>query len=187
MSTGAIQKPKQKVDFLMQSLLERKQSFQSLLPEGLKAEWFFAEVRVAVARAPKLADCTPLSVVDALTTCAQLGLSPSGRLGSAYRLPYKDKCPLVIGYRGYADLAYRSGDVASFHAQVVRTKDVWQYEEGLSPVLRHIPSEEQDARGQGRGRRPARLPNRPHEGRQHGARRHAAAGGPRHQGAQPLQ
>src|ERR1044072_7066926 len=145
MSTGAIQKPKQKVDFLMQSLLERKQSFQSLLPEGLKAEWFFAEVRVAVARAPKLADCTPLSVVDALTTCAQLGLSPSGRLGSAYRLPYKDKCPLVIGYRGYADLAYRSGDVASFHAQVVRTKDVWQYEEGLSPVLRHIPSEEQDA------------------------------------------
>lgn len=143
MST-AIVKPKQKVDSLMQSLLERKQTFQTLLPEGMKAEWFFGEVRVAVARAPKLADCTPVSVVDALTTCAQLGLSPSGRLGSAYLIPYKDKCTLVIGYRGYADLAYRSGDVSSFHAQVAHEKDTWEYEEGLSPVLRHVPSEEQN-------------------------------------------
>lgn len=140
MST-AIEKPKQKVDSLMRSLLERKQTFQTLLPEGMKAEWFFGEVRVAVARAPKLADCTPVSVVDALTTCAQLGLSPSGRLGSAYLIPYKDKCTLVIGYRGYADLAYRSGDVSSFHAQVVHEGDEFQYEEGLSPVLRHVPTE----------------------------------------------
>jgi recombination protein RecT len=148
MST-AIQKPKQKVDGLMQSLLERKQTFQTLLPDGMKAEWFFGEVRVAVARAPLLADCTPVSVVDALTTCAQLGLSPSGRLGSAYLIPFKVRgvptCTLVIGYRGYADLAYRSGDVASFHAQAVRAKDTWEYEEGLSPVLRHVPSEEDDA------------------------------------------
>jgi recombination protein RecT len=147
--SAAIQKPKEKVDGLMRSLLERKQTFQTLLPRGMEAEWFFGEVRVAVARAPGLADCTPVSVVDALTTCAQLGLSPSGRLGSAYLIPFKVRgvptCTLVIGYRGYADLAYRSGDVASFHAQVVRAKDVWQYEEGLNPVLRHVPSEESDA------------------------------------------
>lgn len=145
MSTEIQKTAKSRTDALMGTLLERKQSFQSLLPEGMRAEWFFGEVRVAVARAPKLADCTQLSVVDALTTCAQLGLSPSGRLGSAWLIPYKDKCTLVIGYRGYADLAFRSGDVASFHAQAVRSKDVWQYEEGLSPVLRHIPSEEIDA------------------------------------------
>lgn len=142
MST-AMQSNKQKVDTLMRVLLERKQSFQTLLPEGLKAEWFFGEVRVAVARTPKLADCSGVSVVDALTTCAQLGLSPSGRLGSAYLIPFKDKCTLVIGYRGYADLAYRSGDVSGFHAQVVHDKDVFEYEEGLAPILRHVPTEDE--------------------------------------------
>lgn len=133
---------KQKVDALMGSIVSRKQTFQDLLPEGLKAEWFLGEVRVAVARVPKLAACTGVSVVDALTTCAQLGLSPSGRLGSAYLIPYGEKCTLVIGYRGYADLAYRSGEVASFHAKAVYEKDVFQYEEGISPVLRHVPSED---------------------------------------------
>jgi recombination protein RecT len=145
MSGAAIQKdPKQKVASLMTVLEARKTTFQTLLPGGLKAEWFLAEVKVAAARAPKLADCSTLSIVDALTTCAQLGLSPSGRLGSAYLIPYKDKCTLVIGYRGYVDLAYRSGDVASFHAEVVHDKDVFTHREGLAPVLEHIRTEENE-------------------------------------------
>lgn len=145
--TGAIQKAdpaKAKVASLMTVLEARKTTFQSLLPNGLKAEWFLAEVKVAAARASKLADCSTISIVDALTTCAQLGLSPSGRLGSAYLIPYKDKCTLVIGYRGYVDLAYRSGDVASFHAEVVYDKDVFRHSEGLAPVLEHIRTEEDD-------------------------------------------
>jgi recombination protein RecT len=143
--SAAIQKTnKQKVDTLMGALVERKQTFQTLLPEGMRVEWFLSEVRVAVARAPGLAECTNVSVVDALTTCAQLGLSPSGRLGSAYLIPYKDKCTLVVGYRGYVDLAYRSGDVATFHAEVVHERDQFTHEEGLSPVLRHVRSEDEN-------------------------------------------
>lgn len=143
--TTAIQKDsKTKVASLMTVLEARKSNFQTLLPMGLKAEWFLAEVKVAAARAPKLADCSTISIVDALTTCAQLGLSPSGRLGSAYLIPYKEKCTLVIGYRGYVDLAYRSGDVASFHAEVVYEKDSFRHSEGLSPVLQHVRTEENE-------------------------------------------
>lgn len=145
MTTGATQKAK--VESLMGVLVKRQQTFQDLLPPDMgerRGEWFLAEVKVAAARAPKLADCTTISIVDALTTCAQLGLSPSGRLGSAYLIPYKDKCTLVIGYRGYVDLAFRSGDVEAFHAEVVRAKDDFEHEEGLNPVLRHKPSEEVD-------------------------------------------
>jgi recombination protein RecT len=133
-----------KGESLISLITERRQTFQSLLPEGLKADWFIAEVKVAVTKAPKLADCSTISIIEALTTCAQLGLSPSGRLGSAYLIPFKEKCTLVIGYRGYVDLAYRSGDVEAFSAAVVRQKDTWVYEDGLEPVLRHVPSEDAD-------------------------------------------
>jgi recombination protein RecT len=134
--------PKARTNALMEALTSRAQTFQGLLPEGMKAAWFFGEVRVALARTAKLLDCDIVSMVDALTTCAQLGLSPSGRLGSAYLIPYKTKCTLVIGYRGYVDLAYRSGDVASFHAEVVYEKDTFLHREGLSPVLEHTRTEE---------------------------------------------
>lgn len=147
MSTAIQKDAKTKVESLMGVLLKRQQTFQELLPPDMgerRGEWFLAEVRVAAARAPKLADCSTISIVDALTTCAQLGLSPSGRLGSAYLIPYGDKCTLVIGYRGYVDLAFRSGDVEAFHAEVVRAKDEFEHEEGLNPVLRHKPSEEVD-------------------------------------------
>lgn len=136
--------PKQRTEQFMQSIVARKQSFGSLLPRGLSPDWFLAEVRVAVARSPNLANCDQVSVFDAITTCAQLGLSPSGRLGSAYLIPFKDKCTLVIGYKGYLDLAYRSGEVMGMQAQVVHEDDEFEWEEGLEPKLRHVRSAEAD-------------------------------------------
>lgn len=135
---------KEQINKFMSSLAARKSSFQALLPKGLSPDWFFSEVRVALARAPDLALCDEISVFDSLTTCAQLGLSPSGRLGSAYLIPYNGKCTLVVGYKGYVDLAYRSGDVVGFQAQVVYENDQFEWEEGLEPKLRHIRCEDAD-------------------------------------------
>lgn len=143
MSNDALAKHKQESLKFMESIAARKQSFQALLPKGLDAEWFMGEVKVAVARTPKLLECERMSVFDALTTCAQLGLSPSGRLGSAYLLPFGGKCTLVIGYKGYVDLAYRSGEVVGFGAQVVHEGDEFDYSEGFGvQIHRHVRSEE---------------------------------------------
>lgn len=136
---GAITKGR--TDSFMESVTKRSTSFANLLPEGMKTDWFIQEVRVAIARAPKLMECDQVSVFDAITTCAQLGLSPSGRLGSAYLIPFKDRCTLVVGYRGYLDLAYRSGEVVGMQAQVVYEADTFEWEEGLEPILRHKRSE----------------------------------------------
>lgn len=136
--------PKQKTEAFMQSIVNRKQSFASLLPRGTNPDWFMAEVRVAVARSPKLVECEQVSVFDAITTCAQLGLSPSGRLGSAYLIPFAGKCTLVVGYKGYLDLAYRSGEVMGMQAQVVHEADEFDWEEGLEPRLQHRRSAEAD-------------------------------------------
>ena len=133
--------PKAKTDNFMVEVKARAQSFARLLPKGMDAEWFLGEVRVAVARAPGLLDCEPVSVFDALTTCAQLGLSPSGRLGSAYLLPFRDnrnstsRCQLVVGYKGYVDLAYRSGEVVGFGAQVVHEGEPFKVNEGFGVTI----------------------------------------------------
>lgn len=142
--SNAIQKattPKAKTDNFMMEVSKRKDSFARLLPSNLKPEWFEAEVRVAVARTPRLMECDPVSVFDAITTCAQLGLSPSGRLGSAYLIPYGQKCTLVVGYRGMVDLAYRSGEVVSVGAQVVHQNDDFAAHEGFDLQVTHRRTE----------------------------------------------
>jgi recombination protein RecT len=71
---------------------------------------------------------------------AQLGLEPTGVLGGAYLVPYKETCTLIIGYRGLIDLARRSGQIESIEAHVVYSNDRFRCHYGLSPVLEHEPA-----------------------------------------------
>jgi len=137
-------KRKEATEKFLTAVKAREQTFASLLPKGMDSNWFLGEVKVALARTPKLLECDNLSVFDSLTTCAQLGLSPSGRLGSAYLIPYNGKCQLVVGYKGLVDLAYRSGDVVGFGAQVVYDEDDFSYSEGFGLTIhQHVRSEEE--------------------------------------------
>jgi recombinational DNA repair protein RecT len=47
------------------------------------------------------------------------------------------ECQLIIDYKGYVELAYRSGVVRNIHADVVRDGDIFEYSTGR--VLRHVP------------------------------------------------
>lgn len=134
---------RKKADGFMADVVKRQESFGRLLPKGMDPAWFTAEVRVAVVRAPRLLECDPVSVFDAITTCAQLGLSPSGRLGSAYLIPYGQKCTLVVGYRGMVDLAYRSGEIVSVGAQVVHENDDFTAQEGFDLQVQHKRTEDE--------------------------------------------
>jgi recombination protein RecT len=94
---------------------------------------------------PKLAECTPKSVLGALMTCAQLGLRP-GVLGHAWVLPYWDGksrtnvATLVVGYKGYVELAFRSAQIGSIVARTVYEKDTFDVEYGLNENLVHKPA-----------------------------------------------
>lgn len=108
-------------------------------------------VGVAMSRDPKLMECTPMSILNACMTLAELGLAPS-TLGSAYLIPFENtktgncEAQLIIGYRGLVELARRSGSISTIQAEVVREGDVWELEYGLTPKLRHIPLAGPDAR-----------------------------------------
>ena len=84
-----------------------------------------------------LASCTPESVMQAAMTAAVLGLEVDNVTGQGYLTPFKGKAIFVPGYKGYITLARNSGFVVE--GDVVRERDEFRYQRGLSPVLDHIP------------------------------------------------
>lgn len=87
------------------------------LPPGVDPTNF---VMACMAEANALTrPCTAKSVATAAFNSAVVGLIPGSALGHAYFVPYGKECTLVIGYRGFLDLAFASGFLVSVHAEVV--------------------------------------------------------------------
>lgn len=114
------------------------------LPGALDAGRYVRVVQTELRKNPKLMSCSPGSFLGAVITAAQLGLE-FGPLGHAYLVPYRnhgvDDVQLIIGYRGWLDLAYRSGMVRSVVARTVRQNDTFDYTFGLEDTLTHRPAE----------------------------------------------
>ncbi len=95
-----------------------------------------------VSKTPLLQKCTMDTIFTSVLQSAELGLEPSSALGEAYLVPYKQKCTLIVGYRGLISLAFRSGFIKSIQAREVYEGDAFEFEMGLEPKLRHVPSAE---------------------------------------------
>jgi recombination protein RecT len=157
-----------KVDELMLSIDSRRVEIEKVLPKHMTTERFVAQVRQALARNQDLQRCSPFSIVDSVMKLADLGLDPSGTLGSAYLVPFKGVCTPVPGYRGLIDLAVRSGEVLAIKAEVVFWGDEFDWVEGDKPSLYHKPwypktPEEEEQQGERKVRAAyaiATLPNK---------------------------
>src|SRR5690606_34814355 len=94
---------------------------------------------------PKMLECDPMSFIAAIMQASQLGLEP-GVLGSCYLIPFNNKakgtveCTFMPGYRGFLDLARRSGQIVSLVSRAVYSNDVFEYEFGLTEKLTHKPA-----------------------------------------------
>lgn len=125
-------------------LEERKLELRAALPRHLSPERIMRLTMTAVAKNPKLLNCTAATIYSAVLQCAQLGLEPE-LLGQAYLVPYRNnkkgvyECQLIPGYLGLLALARRSGEIASIEARVVRAGDIFDYEYGLNQKLVHKP------------------------------------------------
>lgn len=113
-------------------------SISSVLPEGTDPARFARMAINACHRNPELLNCDKGTFIMAVINCAESGLEPS--LGQAALVPYKGKVQFQPMYQGLVDLAYRSGEVQQIRDAVVREGDIFEYELGLEPKLRHIPS-----------------------------------------------
>lgn len=91
-----------------------------------------------------LQKCDPVSVMDAVVQCAQLGLEPNNAIGQAYLIPYGKKCTLIVGYKGLIHLAHRSPDVLMVEGHAVRKNDHFSFEYGSKGYIKHVPQVEDE-------------------------------------------
>ena len=153
---GAIAKAQQEVqrkDGSFESILKHAwPRMSSVMPKHMSSERMYQLALSTYNQTPGLAECSPQSVLGCLMKCTALGLEPSAvdGLGRAYILPYYNKktshkeAQLIIGYRGYIDLARRSGQIVDISARAVHQGDLFEYEFGMSEHIRHVPSAEYD-------------------------------------------
>lgn len=99
--------------------------YQKLVNDTLgdpeRARRFVASITSAVAINPDLQACDAGTVLSAALLGESLNLSPSPQLGQYYMVPYNDKkrgkvAQFQIGYKGYIQLAERSGQYLDLDA-----------------------------------------------------------------------
>lgn len=135
-------KPLRQVANVRELLVNRQAQEQlaKVAARHLNPERMMRVMANALRATPALAECEPMSLLGALMQCATLGLEPNTPLGHAYLIPFGKSVTLVVGYKGLADMARRSGLVVSLHSDVVYSDDeLWSYEYGSGMHLRHKP------------------------------------------------
>ena len=121
--------------------------YQKMISQTLKdrntANRFRSSLVSAVATTPALQECTPKTVVSAALLGEGLKLSPSPQLGQFYMVPFKQKektdkkgnviqpactnATFVLGYKGYIQLATRSGEYKRINAMPIKEGELINY------------------------------------------------------------
>ena len=83
--------------------------------------------------------CSIGSVLESLMDASELGLEIGTARHHGYLVPFKGQCTFMPGYQGLATLAMRSGVVHYIEATVVYKDELFEWERGLNPVLKHKP------------------------------------------------
>ena len=134
---NAVQKQNQNA---FKSMLEAcSDRLASVLPKHITADRMIRTALVAANTNPAILNCTQESVISCLLKAGSLGLAVDGTIGSAYLVPYKSKCELIIGYRGLIDLARRSGQISTIGAHLVHANDTFSVRYGTDPDITHEP------------------------------------------------
>lgn len=93
---------------------------------GERKHQFIASMVALAKRDPKLNDCTKESLLSCGLTAASLDLPLNQSLGFAYAIPFKNKekgvleAQFQIGWKGFVQLAQRSGQVETINVSDVR-------------------------------------------------------------------
>lgn len=100
---------------------------------GKRAPQFITSLVSAANNDKNLAACEPQSVVTAALTAASLDLPVNSNLGFAYLIPYtldrgkkteRTECQFQMGYKGFIQLAQRSGFYKTINASEVREGEI---------------------------------------------------------------
>lgn len=131
----------QRANELRAKLTERKDAIFSAAASHIKPERFTELVVRSCIANPALLDCNMVTLFTSAAEAARLGLELGGVLGQAYLVPYSGEAQLVLGYKGYKELAYRSDKVSIINAGTVYAGDEFEWCRGTSEFIRHKPKD----------------------------------------------
>jgi recombination protein RecT len=97
-----------------------KKLINNTLGDPKRASKFIAAISSAVATNASLQQCDAGSILSGALLGEALNLSPSPQLGQYYLVPFKDKAQFQLGYKGYIQLAIRSGQYKDIDVIEVR-------------------------------------------------------------------
>ena len=95
-----------------------KRRFEELLDTS--APSFISSILTIFNSNPKLRECNPNSILTAAGIAAALKLPINPGLGFAHIVPYKGQAQFQLGWRGYLQLAMRSGQYRTLNSGAVR-------------------------------------------------------------------
>lgn len=131
-SGGAVNAPavrQQTAAQIVRSLVESdgyKKRFEEVL--GARAPQYLASVANA-ANSPALRNCDPKSILAAAFVAATLDLPIDRNLGFAHIVPYKGAASFQMGYKGFVQLALRTGQYRNINDAVIPEGVLVSYDE----------------------------------------------------------
>lgn len=94
-----------------------KKRFEDVL--GKRAQAYMISILSIASQSDLLMKADPASVVNAAMTAATLDLPINQNLGFAYIIPYRGAAQFQMGYKGFIQLAQRSGQFATLNVSKV--------------------------------------------------------------------
>ena len=111
-----------------------KKLINNTLGDPKRAAGFVTAITSAVATNPQLQDCDPGTILSAGLLGETLQLSPSRQLGQYYLVPFNDRklgrkvAQFQLGYKGYIQLAIRSGQYKKLNAMAIKEGELLKYD-----------------------------------------------------------
>ena len=111
-----------------------KNLINNTLGDPKRASGFVTAITSAVATNPQLTDCDPSTILSAGLLGETLQLSPSPQLGQYYLVPFNDRkigrkvAQFQLGYKGYIQLAIRSGQYKKLNAMAIKEGELIRFD-----------------------------------------------------------
>lgn len=105
-----------------------KRLINNTLGDPKRSAKFIAGITSAVATNQALQECDAGSILSGALLGEALNLSPSPQLGQYYLVPFKDKAQFQLGYKGYIQLAIRSGQYKKLNVLAIKEGELISYD-----------------------------------------------------------
>lgn len=123
------------------SMVIKSDTYQNLIKQTLgdpkKVERYTAAIMSAVATNPQLQNCEAKTILSGSLLAESLNLAHSPQLGQYYLVPFKVKAKngipehfdatFILGYKGYLQLAIRSGNYKKINVMEIKEGELVSY------------------------------------------------------------